>query len=75
MPQNARVIAFTVSKLFRECQLGGVKFHLPPRLGLIYSSVIETKEVQMLIIKVGSVSVCLLFCQLYYTGETYKSYV
>ena len=39
---------------------------------LIYSSIIETKEVQRLIMKVGSISVCLLSCQFYYTFENGK---
>ena len=40
---------------------------------LIYCSIIETKEVQRLITKVGSIDVCLLFCQFYYTYETCKT--
>ena len=38
--------------------------------GSIYSSFIETKEVERLILKVGSINVCLLSCQFYYTYET-----
>ena len=38
----------------------------------IYSSFIETKEVHNLIMKVGSIKVCLLPCQFYYTYETCK---
>ena len=41
---------------------------------LIYSSIIETKEVQRFIMKVGSTEVCLLSCQFYYTYETCKHY-
>ena len=40
----------------------------------IDSSIIEKKEVQGLIIKVGSISVCLLSCQFYYTYETRKHF-
>ena len=40
----------------------------------IYKSIIETKEVQRLTMKVGSSKVCLLSCQLYYTYETCKHY-
>ena len=38
----------------------------------IYSSFIDAKEVRRLIIKVGSIKVCLLSCQVYYTYETCK---
>ena len=38
----------------------------------IYSSIIETKEVLRLIMKEGSINVCLLSCQFYYTYETCK---
>ena len=37
-----------------------------------YSSVTETKEVQRLIMEVGSIRVRLLFCQFYYTYQTCK---
>ena len=41
----------------------------------IYSSEeVQTKEVQRLIMKVGSVNLCLLFCQFYYTYETCKHF-
>ena len=36
----------------------------------IYSSIKETKEVQRLIMKVGSINMCLLSCQFYYTYKT-----
>ena len=38
----------------------------------INSSLIERKEVQRPIIKVGSINVCLLFCKFYYSYETCK---
>ena len=38
----------------------------------IYSLIIETKVVQRLIMKVGSINVCFLSCQFYYTYEICK---
>ena len=40
---------------------------------LIYSSILETKEVQRPTIRIGSINVCLLSCQFYYTYETCKN--
>ena len=37
-----------------------------------YSSIMETKEVQRLVMKVDSVNVCLLSFQFFYTYETCK---
>ena len=51
---------------------GCLVFHCFLEASSIYSSFIETKEVQKLIMKVGSIIVCLLFCWFYYTYETCK---
>ena len=40
----------------------------------IYSSIIETKDVQRLIMKVGSINVCLLSCQFYYRKKKKAMY-
>ena len=39
---------------------------------LIYNSILETKEVQTPTIRIGSINVCLLSFQFYYTYETCK---
>ena len=51
---------------------GCLVFHCFLEASSVYSSFIETKEVQKLIVKVCSINVCLLFCRFYYTYETCK---
>ena len=46
MLQNPRVVAFTVSGLFRENQQGRVKLFPPPRLGLNSASLDPVKGEQ-----------------------------
>ena len=52
---------------------GGFLSVICKKVSSIYSSVTETKEVQRLIMKVGSNNMCLLSCQFYYTYETCKN--
>ena len=48
---------------------GWLELHWFLKANSVYNSIIETKEVQGLIMKVGSVNVCLFSCQFYHTYE------
>ena len=51
---------------------GCLVLHCFLEVSLIYSLIIETKEIERFIMKVGTINACLFSCQFYYTDETSK---
>ena len=65
------VCPFVICKDFLHL-CGCLALHCFLEASSVYSSIIETKMVQRLIIKVGLMNMSLLFCQFYYIYETCK---